>query len=88
MAQMTFHSPDAEKHAAFTQLARFVVSGIFVTALGVGVYAIVASVARHPQLGNFLAYVVAMATGSDIPSRGGASATTAGSERTRPRSAA
>ena len=46
------------------QLARFVVSGAFVTALGVGVYAVVALVLRwHPQLGNFLAYVVAVATG-------------------------
>ena len=46
------------------QLVRFVVSGAFVTALGVGVYALVALVFRwHPQLGNFLAYVVAVATG-------------------------
>jgi putative flippase GtrA len=47
-----------------TQLARFAVTGAFVTALGVGVYAIVALALRwHPQLGNFLAYVVAVATG-------------------------
>ena len=46
------------------QLARFVVSGAFVTALGVAVYALVALVFRwHPQLGNFLAYIVAVATG-------------------------
>jgi len=46
------------------QLARFIVSGAFVTALAVGVYALVALVLRwHPQLGNFLAYVVAVATG-------------------------
>jgi putative flippase GtrA len=46
------------------QLTRFVVSGAFVTALGVAVYAIVALVLRwHPQLGNFLAYVIAVATG-------------------------
>jgi putative flippase GtrA len=46
------------------QLARFIVSGAFVTALGVGVYALVALVFRwHPQLGNFLAYVIAVATG-------------------------
>jgi len=46
------------------QLARFVVSGAFVTALGVGVYALVALVLHwHPQLGNFLAYVIAVATG-------------------------
>ena len=39
-------------------------TGAFVTALGVGVYALVALVFRwHPQLGNFLAYVVAVATG-------------------------
>jgi len=52
------------------QLARFVVSGAFVTALGVGVYAIVALVLRwHPQLGNFLAYVVAVVTGYVMHSR-------------------
>ena len=46
------------------QLARFAVTGAFVTALGVGVYALVALVLRwHPQLGNFLAYVVAVASG-------------------------
>lgn len=46
------------------QLARFVVSGAFVTALGVAVYVLVAIVFRwHPQLGNFLAYVVAVTTG-------------------------
>ena len=44
------------------QLARFVVSGAFVTAIGVGVYAIVALLLRwHPQIGNFMAYVVAVA---------------------------
>ncbi len=46
------------------QLTRFIISGAFVTALGVGVYALVALVFRwHPQLGNFLAYVIAVATG-------------------------
>jgi putative flippase GtrA len=46
------------------QLARFVISGAFVTGLGVAVYALVALVLRwHPQIGNFLAYVVAVATG-------------------------
>ena len=46
------------------QLARFIVSGAFVTALGVSVYALVALVLRwDPQLGNFLAYVIAVATG-------------------------
>ena len=53
-----------EKRAVLSQLARFVVSGAFVTALGVGVYALVALGLRwHPQLGNLLAYAVAMATG-------------------------
>ena len=52
------------------QLTRFVISGAFVTALGVGVYALVALVLRwHPQLGNFLAYAVAMATGYLMHSR-------------------
>ena len=46
------------------QLARFVVSGAFVTGLSVAVYALVALVLHwHPQLGNFLAYVIAVATG-------------------------
>ena len=54
--------PDRRK--ILGQLARFVVSGAFVTALGVGVYVLVAIVFRwHPQLGNFLAYVVAVTTG-------------------------
>jgi len=53
-----------ERRTVFLQLARFVVSGAFVTALGVGVYALVALVLHwHPQLGNFLAYAVAVATG-------------------------
>ena len=53
-----------ERRAVLGQLFRFIVSGAFVTALGVGVYALVALVLHwHPQLGNFLAYVVAMATG-------------------------
>ena len=53
-----------ERRAMLAQLARFVVTGGFVTALGVGVYALVALVLHwDPQLGNFLAYVVAVATG-------------------------
>jgi putative flippase GtrA len=53
-----------ERRTVLAQLARFVVSGAFVTALGVAVYALVALVLRwHPQLGNFLAYVVAVVTG-------------------------
>lgn len=59
-----------ERRTVLGQLARFVVSGAFVTALGVGVYAFVALVLRwHPQLGNFLAYAVAMATGYLMHSR-------------------
>ena len=46
------------------QLVRFVITGAFVTALGVGVYALVALVLEwHPQLGNLIAYLVAVATG-------------------------
>jgi putative flippase GtrA len=52
------------------QLTRFIISGALVTALGVGVYAFVALVLRwHPQLGNFLAYAVAVATGYVMHSR-------------------
>ena len=53
-----------ERRRLLGQLIRFIISGALVTALGVGVYALVALVLRwHPQLGNFLAYVVAVATG-------------------------
>ena len=53
-----------ERRTVLAQLARFVVSGAFVTALSLVVYALVALVLHwHPQLGNFLAYVVAVATG-------------------------
>ena len=46
------------------QLVRFIISGATVTALGVAVYAVVALVVRwHPQVGNMLAYLVAMGTG-------------------------
>lgn len=39
-------------------------TGAFVTALGVVVYALVAIILQwHPQLGNVLAYLTAMATG-------------------------
>jgi putative flippase GtrA len=52
------------------QLARFVVTGGFVTALGIGVYALVAIGLRwNPQLGNFLAYVVAVMTGYVLHSK-------------------
>src|SRR5439155_17743666 len=53
-----------ERRAVLAQLVRFLISGATVTALGVGVYAIVALVLRwHPQVGNILAYLVAMGTG-------------------------
>jgi putative flippase GtrA len=59
-----------ERRTVVAQLARFVVSGALVTALGVAVYAIVALLLRwNPQLGNFLAYVVAMAAGYMMHSR-------------------
>jgi putative flippase GtrA len=59
-----------ERRTVVAQLARFVVSGALVTGLGVAVYAIVALVLRwNPQLGNFLAYVVAMAAGYVMHSR-------------------
>jgi putative flippase GtrA len=51
-------------------LMRFVISGAFVTALGVAVYAVVALALRwHPQLGNLLAYVVAVGSGYLMHSR-------------------
>ena len=53
-----------ERRAILGQLVRFVISGGFVTALGIGVYIIVAILLRwHPQLGNLLAYLTATATG-------------------------
>ena len=53
-----------ERRNVLAQLVRFVISGATVTALGLGVYAIVALVLRwHPQIGNVLAYLVAMGTG-------------------------
>ncbi len=54
----------AERRTILGQLFRFVISGATVTALGVGVYAIVALLLRwHPQLGNVLAYLVAVGSG-------------------------
>ena len=59
-----------ERRPFVAQLLRFLVSGAAVTALGVGVYALVAVALRwHPQLGNFLAYAVAVATGYVLHSR-------------------
>jgi putative flippase GtrA len=53
-----------ERRTMLAQLVRFIISGATVTALGIAVYAMVALVIRwHPQLGNVLAYLVAMGTG-------------------------
>ena len=61
---------DPRNRGLIAQLARFVITGGIVTALGVGFYALVALVLRwDPQLGNFLAYVVAVATGYFMHSR-------------------
>ena len=61
-------SPD--RRAVFGQLIRFVITGGLVTALGVAVYAIVAILLQwHPQVGNVLAYLAAMATGYVMHSR-------------------
>src|SRR5437762_7379797 len=71
-----------ERRAVLAQLFRFVISGATVTALGVGVYALVALVFRwHPQVGNILAYLVAMGTGYVMHSQW--SFRGHGSERTR-----
>jgi putative flippase GtrA len=59
-----------QRRQVLGQLLRFLVSGALVTALGVAVYAVVALLLRwHPQLGNLLAYLVAMMTGYLIHSR-------------------
>jgi putative flippase GtrA len=59
-----------ERRQIVGQLFRFLISGGIVTALGVGVYALVALVLRwHPQLGNLLAYAAAMASGYTLHSR-------------------
>lgn len=61
---------DPQHRAVLGQLMRFIVTGALVTALGVGVYAIVALGLRwHPQLANVLAYLTAMATGYVMHSR-------------------
>ena len=63
-------SDDGTRREMLAQLIRFVMTGGFVTALGVGVYALVALGLRwNPQLGNFLAYLVAVATGYVLHSR-------------------
>ena len=59
-----------ERRAILSQLIRFLISGALVTLLGVAVYAIVAlGLGWHPQLGNLLAYLVAMGTGYVMHSR-------------------
>ena len=59
-----------ERRAILSQLMRFLISGALVTILGVAVYAFVALVLRwHPQVGNLLAYLVAMASGYVMHSR-------------------
>jgi putative flippase GtrA len=59
-----------ERRTVVVQLARFVVAGGFVTALGVSIYALVALVLRwNPQLGNLLSYLIAMGVGYLIHSR-------------------
>ena len=59
-----FDVRDPQRRAMLGQLLRFILTGGFVTLLGVGVYALVALVLHwNPQLGNFLAYLVAVATG-------------------------
>ena len=59
-----FSTLHPDRRQLLGQLVRFAMSGATATALGVGVYALVALVLRwHPQLGNFLAYVIAVATG-------------------------
>ncbi len=61
---------NSHRRNVLAQLVRFVITGAFVTALGVGVYAAVALGLRwHPQLGNLLAYLVAMGTGYVMHSR-------------------
>lgn len=61
---------NSEHRTIAAQLARFVVSGGLVTALGVGVYAVVALGLRwHPQIGNLLAYLTAAGTGYVLHSR-------------------
>jgi putative flippase GtrA len=59
-----------ERRTILGQLLRFVISGAFVTALGVAVYALVALVLRwHPQVGNLLAYLIAVGSGYWMHSR-------------------
>lgn len=82
MVRLALHSLNAGRRTVLTQIARFLVGGVFVTALGVGLYAIFALALRwNPQLCNFLAYVLAMTTGYFMHSQW--SFRGHGSERTR-----
>ena len=66
---MLFSAP-AERGVVVAQLARYLVSGAFITVLGVGVYSVVALLLRwHPQLANLLAYVVTVTSGYVIHSK-------------------
>lgn len=57
-------SLDSDRRAMLAQLVRFGVTGVLVTALGVAVYVLVVRLVEwHPQIGNVLAYLTAMATG-------------------------
>lgn len=58
------------RRAVVGQLIRFGATGGLVTALGVAVYALVAvQLHWNPQLGNFLAYAVAVVSGYVLHSR-------------------
>ena len=60
----------AQRREMLGQLLRFIITGALVTALGVGVYAVVAlALEWHPQLANVMAYLAAMATGYVMHSR-------------------
>lgn len=64
------NSEGTNRREMMGQLFRFVMTGGFVTALGIGVYVLVAIGLRcNPQLGNFLAYLVAVATGYVLHSK-------------------
>lgn len=61
---------DPERRRLLAQLARFIITGGMVTVLSISVYTLVAILMRwHPQVANFLAYVVAVVTGYVLHSR-------------------
>ncbi|HEX2803050.1 MAG TPA: GtrA family protein [Sphingomicrobium sp.] len=63
------HNLHPKRRSVLNQLVRFVITGAFVTAIGIGVYALVALVLGwHPQLGNLLAYLTATAVGYNMHS--------------------